>query len=224
MERRIDKKRFEPPRFQGRTFIRRGIVVLIAVLVVVYLAYRYDYFEGRAAKEAQKKAEEQAETTRRLAQVAISKMASQFGANQNWEQDLNKGKKSIDRKGIDIAELEKLWLTDKPILFTGQIEEAAGTDKGTYNVRITRRENPRSKIALQSTLAVFLECPKTMISSFFKEHPHTVPPFGQVAVIARITKIETKPKEMEQAENDIYIGRGRCLGIADAGPSLLGKR
>jgi hypothetical protein len=223
VERRKDKRPSGPSPLQGQTFLRRGIVVLIVALIVAYLAYRYDYFGGHAAKEAEKKAAEQTETTRRLARVAISRMASEFGANQSWEQGLSEGNKPTGRKGMNISELEKLWLTEKPILFTGQIEEVSGTDRDTYTVRITRHENPRSKTSFQGTLAILLECPRTMISSFFEKHPHAVPPFGQVAVVAKITKIETKPRETEQAESDIYIGRGRCLGIADAGPSLLGK-
>ncbi len=133
-------------------------------------------------------------------------------AVDNWEEDLRRGKQ-FRLEPILTVELERLWLTDRPILFAGAIKDIATIDKETYRMEIE---------GSQSELRLSLQCQKRMIDLFLKEHPNLFKEDyvlkNDVAVIADIDEIETKIVSGSVGETEeIKVGKGKCIDLLYTG-------
>jgi len=114
--------------------MKRIILILIVVAVGAY--FTYNHFEGKARERDEKKVEkERVKKLKNSVRDSVAKMASKFGAIDDWERKLSE-KRSGKNFRILTIELEKLWLTHKPILFKGYIKDIYSLDRNTYSLSL----------------------------------------------------------------------------------------
>ena len=193
--------------------MKRIILILLVVAVGAY--FTYSHFEGKAKEKAERKAEqERVQKLRESVRAAVSKMVSNFGAIDDWERKLREGSTGASSgRRILTMELESLWMTDKPILFKGHIKDIATLDHNTYSMWLDKQYD-LSKPSFKPKFALFLKCPKTMIDSFLGAYPAAKEIFANVAVIAKIEKIESRSEyTKEDEEVETKIGFGQCLDL-----------
>jgi len=184
---------------------KRVIWIIVIILITGY--FINNYLENKAKKEAEKTETERIEKDRK---EAIAQLVKRTNAVDNWEKDLNKGKQ-FRLEPILTVELERLWLTNRPILFIGDIKDIATIDEKTYRVKMERSS------FIGTELQLILQCQKQTIDTFLKEHPDLFKDYdlkNGVAVIAEIDEIETKTVSGSEGEKEeIKVGKGKCVDI-----------
>jgi hypothetical protein len=179
----------------------RTIKRIIWILIVLAIgAYFVNYYIDK--KEKERARQEERQQIEDAVKKSVNDMVAKFNAISNWENKLSNGKKVRINKILTI-ELEKLWLTDKPILFLGSIEDISTLDDKNYLVRIKRSIFSSSKYFFATELGVELKIEKTTIDSFLDEHTELLKDFGLsngVAVISEIKDIKTEYFTGEEGE------------------------
>ena len=194
----------------------KRIASIIALLLVVgYFAN--SYIQDQAEREAQRlKSDRLVQVTRSL----VSEMASRTNAVTDWEQHLGKGE-TVRLEPILTLELERLWMQQGPILFTGAIQDIATHDHTNYVVLIERSLFGNSDYMFGTDLQLSLLSDKDTIDHFLQEHPDLFKTFGlknSVAVVARIDSISTTYFLGEDGDREeIKIGDGTLLKILYTG-------
>jgi hypothetical protein len=110
----------------------------------------------------------------------------------------------------------------------GQIEDVANNDDDLDTYSISIFYSLYNKFDFGSRLLVSLKCPKTLLNSFFREHPKVLSDTNDVAVIAKIKKVSTHfervmkiykkgPEEQDREEykEREFVGIGLCLDIIE---------
>jgi len=197
--------------------MRRIVMILIIIGFAGYFAYTNH--QEKAKEAAREKAEKQKMVALRTqARTEIIAMATRFSANGNWEEKLIEGDKDADER-VSTAELERLWLTGKPILFQGFMKVVSVGKPGTYVILIDHL--PRSgvgKLKVGTTLRLSLECPKEMVDAYLSENPKAGSRGALVAVVAKISSIDSfSVKDEKGGTEEIKRGNGKCFDMRYAG-------
>ena len=190
---------------------KRIILIVLAVLVG---AYSVNWYLANKTKKAAEKVE--AEQIQNATKAAIAELVKRTGADESWEKELAKGE-PFSLAPILTIELERLWLTGRPILFVGSIKDIATIDQENYRIEIERSLFSSFKYMFGTELRLTLQCPKQRIDSFLKEHPDLFKDYGlknTVVAIAAIKEIETRIISGSQGESEeVKIGKGDCIDI-----------
>jgi hypothetical protein len=166
---------------------------------------------------------ERAEAKRieQFTKLAVSQMVSRNNAIDDWGKSLNKDYKYRSIPILTI-EIEQLWLTGRPILFIGSINDIATYNDTEYTVLIG--ENFWISDYLPGVeVKLSLLCPKKKIDAFLKEHKNMFLDIGSengVAVVAKIYRIRTTyvPREYGNGiEVKVKMGEGELLEILYTG-------
>jgi hypothetical protein len=197
------------------SMMKRVIWIILALLVGAYFVNSY---LSNKAKKAAEKAE--AEQIRNATKAVVAELVKRTNADENWEKELSKGER-FRLEPILTVELERLWLTGRPILFVGAIKDIATIDQENYRIEVERSLFSSFRCMLGTELRLTLQCPKKSIDSFLKEHPDLFKDCGWkngVAVIADINEIETTIIAGSEGEREeIKIGKGKCIDILYTG-------
>jgi hypothetical protein len=208
--------------------IKRTIWIIVIALIVVFVGgyLLNSYNEKKAKKDA---AEAEVQRIGESTAAAVAQLVKRTNAVDYWEDNLSNHGGTLLRPILTI-ELEKLWLTDRPIVFLGTIKDIATKDKENYRVEIERSSFSGDPFPF-TELQLSLECPKQRIDSLLKEHPALFDNYLQkkgIAVIAAIDEIETKTTVKPEDEwKEIKIGKGKCIDIVYAGDvqlTMLGNK
>lgn len=200
--------------------MKRAIWIIVIILIGGFFVN--NYLKNKAKKEAEKaEAKRIEENTKAL----VAEMVTRTNAIETWEKDLSKGKQEFGIETILTVELERLWLTDRPILFVGAIKDIATKDQENYRMEIERSSFDSYGYMFGIELRLELQCQKQKIDSFLKEHQDLFKDYGfknGIAVIADIDEIETKTVSgSEGASEDIKVGKGKCIDILYTGDVIL---
>lgn len=95
--------------------------IMLTVLVLLLGAYFVKNSMENKAKNLE------TERLRNAAKVAVAQLVVRTNAVENWEKYLSKGEQ-FRLEPILTVELERLWLTDRPILFVGAIKDISSID------------------------------------------------------------------------------------------------
>jgi len=195
--------------------VKRIIWIVIICAAIGYLGN--NYLQKRAKEKAQS---EEAQRIDREIRSKVSQMVTTTNAVDDWVQKLSKGKRVRIRKILTI-ELEKLWMGERPILFTGSIEDISNFDEQNYNLRLERGLFSSFKTMFMTELALKLKCNKLIVDKFLQKHPDLLSNYGfnnGVVVIANIDKIVTEFIPGAEGERNVLkIGIGECIDIAYTG-------
>ena len=195
--------------------MKRAIWIIVILLISAYFVN--SYLENRAKREAEKAEAERIEKT---IKTAVAQLVERTNAVHNWGKELSKGEQ-FRLEPILTIELERLWLTDRPILFVGSIKDISTIDQDNYRIKIERSLFGSFEYMFGTELQLVLQCPKQGVDSFLKDHPDLFKDFGfkdGVAVVANIDEIETIIVSGSEGEREeIKIGKGKCIDILYTG-------
>jgi hypothetical protein len=175
---------------------------------VCYWAYStwQDHLKAEQVEEAR-------EARRQAQRHAVRDMAAKTSAVTDWADKLAGGEK-VRMRSVMTAELQSLWLNDRPVLFIGSVRDVAINTNGTYQVTVDYNWIGARHMFLENEIRVSLVCPE----SFAKKLIH-VAKAGHVrrlsadaAVIARIDRVE--PSTERGGERDtvnVLTGIGECV-------------
>ena len=188
--------------------MKKQNLILLVLLSALGVFFGKVYLEGKAKRNQEEKAEILAKEIEETIKLQTHNMATRAGAIDNW---LDVLKKDLPGRGFTLLtiNLEKLWLTEHPILFTGSIIDIATYDKTHYKMRL--QDNRYIHGLYPLVFQVELRCPKSKIDGFLKKYE--APTSGSmvertgVAVIAKIHKITDGEK------SHIKIGEGELIDI-----------
>ena len=197
------------------------IWIVVAILVGGYFVN--DHLENKAQQEA---ARAKTERIDQAIKLAVAKLASRNTAVDDWEKVLSDGH-GVRFEPILTVELEKLWLTARPILFVGAIKDIATYNEENYTLRIERSIFTKQTVLSNfgfifgAELELSLHSPKNKIDSFLKKHPTLFKNLGfnnGVAVVAQIRSVRTAYFSGENGEREeVKIGEGELLEILYTG-------
>lgn len=146
--------------------------------------------------------------------TAIAELAKRYNADDAWPKAFSNGE-AARLTPILTIELERYWLTDRPILFLGTIKDIRTEDQDNYRIIVDYAIFSPLNFLFLSQLELSLVCPKVKIDSFMKNEPDFLNDFGgEVALIAKVDSIEVRYKvNSEGDEEDIKMGKGRCIDL-----------
>ena len=140
----------------------------------------------------------------------VSEMVIKYGAIDDWEETLSNREIRIGK--IMTYELENLWLTEKPILFIGSIEDISNLDDDYYSVQIDKSWYG-SSFLLGADLQLKLKCKKEIVDGVIKMSNGAVLEWGAVAVIGKIQEIQSVTTVVDYIESVVRIGKGDCMAM-----------
>lgn len=144
----------------------------------------------------------------------INKLVSTTNANDSWAYELCDSD-SMRWSDIMSIELEELWLTEKPILFYGIINDIKSIDTEFYQIIIDMDWLGHFDVFIYPNIELRLITNKTKIDSFLNYNPHffkTNP--KEVAVIGKINRVDSEFYiDKEDTKNIINIGFGDLIDI-----------
>jgi hypothetical protein len=198
--------------------MKRIVIILIIIAFGGYLVQNYYKTKGKEAAR-QKAEKEKAAAFKEKTKTDITAMVSRFAAIDDWEEKLLEGDSGGEKRVLTM-ELEKLWLTGKPILFQGFVRDVSSLNPGHYLVLIDHL--PRKgvgKLKLGTSLRLSLECPKATVDLFLTQNPRASSRGALIAVIAKVNSIESfSLRKTEGGETEeIKRGRGKCLAMSYVG-------
>jgi len=166
-----------------KRFLIAIVLIAVAAFCVIYLVH---YNFSVPAKKAQ------TVTHGAAAQAVFAELVKKHNAIDSWDNELCQGAPARITP-ILTMELEKTWLTARPILFIGKITDIKTQDKTNYRLMVDRDlylAASLSRPVLRADLAVSVLCSKTMVESFIAANPDYLEEGNGVAVIAKIEAID----------------------------------
>jgi hypothetical protein len=199
--------------------VKRAIFIIVIVLIGAYFVNSY---LERKAKENSERAE--AKRIEDATKASVAEMVARTKAIDNWQAKLSKGEK-IRLEPIFTVELERLWLTDSPILFLGAIKDIATLDNENYTIKINQNLFNNPEYIFGTQLELELRYPKQKVDLFLEQHPDIFKNFGfknGVAVVAEIENIETITISGSEGElEEVKSGKGKCIDMLYTGDVIF---
>jgi hypothetical protein len=183
------------------------LVVAIAAFCVIYLI-RHVFTSPAKTEEAAGRPS--------AAHVVFAELVKKHNAVDAWDQDLCQGQPARMTPVLTI-ELEKVWLTDRPILFIGKIVDIKTEDKDNDRLIVDRDifwAAALSRPLLSTDLQLSVLCPRSMIESFVGANPDYLDAANGVALIAKIETIEPAEGAGRGGGRDFgKVGKGKCIDL-----------
>ena len=154
----------------------------------------------------------------------ISRLVAETNAVVDWDRQLSKGKK-YRLEPILTIELERLWMSGRPILFLGAIDDIKTHDAEMYTVTWSQSLDAVLKYMFDTDLHLSLRCNRKEIDAFLAANPKLFENAGfnnVVAVIANITAIRTdRMSKGDEGSKETRVGDGACLRLLYVGDVTL---
>ena len=188
---------------------------IVGVIIVLLLAGYFvnTYVENNAKREAERIKTERDEQN---IKASVQELVSRLNAVTSWDSQLSNGE-SYRIEPILTVELERLWITERPILFVGRIQDIKTKDKDNYTVVVERNMLSSYGNMFSTDLQLSLVASKNQIDAFLKIHPDLFKGLGfykDIAVVASIASVETVYISGEEcAREEIKIGYGKMLDL-----------
>jgi hypothetical protein len=163
----------------------------------------------------QKRNEREARNQQYLAAQAkkddfIRLKAKELDADYTWIKKVD----ALTSGGANLMtfQLEQLWITPKPILFLGEIEDIQREGKG-YNIKI---KNSLHEPSLFPEINLSISCPAEQTEGFVRymeEHKDEFDFEKPIAIITKISSVVTEKKLSDGQMSDVKVGIGQCLAL-----------
>ena len=153
----------------------------------------------------------------REVKTAVSQLSEQHNAITDWDEQLCKGK-GYHLSPVLTIELESLWQSARPILFTGTIKNISSADANAYHVVV--KSSFHYSMYFNTDMELYLTAPKAMVDTYLKKYGelHTADPFANVAVVAKIHSITSNEERDEDGlRSEKKTGHGDLLDLCYMG-------
>lgn len=142
---------------------------------------------------------------------AVIAMAKDANASGEWEKLLKNNR--YDRSKFLSLELERAWISERPILVFGRIQDVASFDKD-HNEMLIRIHGYDLYLALL--------CRKADIETFLAKHSNLSDYKKTVALAAKVTKTTVTYGEDQEGYSDmVQGGHGELIAITFVGEASL---
>ena len=191
--------------------------ILFAVLALgIGAIFVYSANTNRVEKQEQKRIE--SALTKSIQNVVLN-MVQRNNAFDDWDTALTEGD-SIRTGPVMTIDLERLWMQERPIMFSGLISDIKTYDAQNYTVTINR--NLLNSITMiTANLSLELRAEKKLIDDFILKWPQVKNDSAyddSVVVIAKITSVRTDTVPSEDGSGKrTSTGEGILLEIAYTG-------
>ena len=167
--------------------MKRFLLIALAIAVGGFLFHQY---LQNAERERVEKAER--ERIRSETAAAITRLVKETNAVDNWDRQLSKGQR-YRLEPILTVELERLWMSGRPILFLGSIDDIKTHDPNSYNVVFSPSIAAIFQFMFDTELQLSLQCGRTDVDALLSAHPKLFEGAGFNNVVAVIADISTHP-------------------------------
>lgn len=181
----------------------------IAIVAVVAFAFFHSQ-QKKAAAKAKK------EANRAAVVKTVRSMAERYGADSRWMYELVKGHDKLMRfSDVLSIELERLWVTQHPIVFTGLVEDITrGGVGGGYQVVTLKHTELNPKYMIVTPLVLRLEVRDAAklaeLERLARDEDFEF--FGSIAFVAKIEKVESSARPGEDGEYEtVRVGVGTLI-------------
>ena len=172
--------------------MRNTIIIVLSICFILLLGILFTSFFLDTPNQVTLRKEVK-ERDEKKVRAIVAKMVKDKNAVEDWAEKLSRGKRVRVEK-IIASELEKLWIGDKPILFTGSIDSITPIDGQKYRILIQRGLSSSYGTMFTTDLALKLKCAKGDIDQLLTQHPELFKEYGAnngVAVIAKVISVRT---------------------------------
>jgi len=200
--------------------IKRTLLVLISILLAGYFVIDKINTSKKNDVLQQERDQNYLEKV-----TAVRQLVARTNAITDWVAELSNGS-SRHRVKIFTIDLEKVWISDRPILFTGSIQDIKPKDANSYTMLIERgwltSFGPRFYADLQLSLTV----QKKIMDELLLGFPDLTSGYrgNNFVVAAIIDSVETTYYSGEECgREEIKIGYGKLVDLEHVGGVRLDK-
>ena len=186
---------------------------IVTYIVVVAIGW----FVINAVIDSRRRAEiEEIEAAARAAEAeaAIAQFSSRYNAVADWVEKLSHGRGLLHP--VLTIELEPYWLTERPILFEGTINDVATYDDQHYTIRIRQTFLQNIEFFMGTEFRLRLLAGKEEIDKLLKDNPDIMSPFNlmnSLIVVAQIDSILAETTLENGYEREVKVGKGTLLDL-----------
>lgn len=184
-----------------------------AVVIVIMIA-GYFWFREKTQRDAEKAKEElRIEGLREQVRV----LSQSVDAVDDWEDQLV-GEEDFRTKPVLTAELQAIWLTDKPFLFIGLLDNAIQLADGDYQLSIRYFRSTYFFIDVRADL----RCSAEITDGIIRNRQPDLSPLDGIAIIASFESITSETYLSEDnVRVEEHIGHGECIGAIYLGSDII---
>lgn len=186
----------------------RYLVGLFLLIGVGYWGYS-SWQDRLVAEEEQTAREARIQALKR----SVADMATKANAVTDWAATLA-GDKRTRRGPIMTAELQKLWLGDRPVLFVGNVRDVAMNKDGTYRVTVEYNSIRARHLFLENEIRVSLGCPESFARQLIQrvKTDKGLRNSSDTAIVAVIERVETSTEKGTDGDTmTVLTGVGKCV-------------
>jgi hypothetical protein len=186
--------------------------IIIIIVSIVSLFFYKGYTDENAIKKArlEQKFKNKAEN-----EANITKMVADYNAI-DWENELVEKYKKGSIK-LYTHDIQKLWVSGRPILFIGSLKDISEYNDDKYLLRIERFSFARHLPIVLSghDFELSLTANKSYIDKYLDDNPELRSNKGHknIAVIADIKSVDTKSVSDDDSTENVFVGNGKLQTI-----------
>jgi hypothetical protein len=185
-----------------------GLLVLaVAAFCVIYLI-RHVFTSPAKTEEAAGRPS--------AAHVVFAELVSKHNAIDTWDEDLCQGRPARLTPVLTM-ELEKVWPTERSILFIGKIRDIKTEDKDNYRIMADRDAfwaAAFSRPLIKTDLQVSALFSKAAVESFIATNPDFLDEAAGIALIVKVETIEPAESPGQGAGREHgKVGKGKCVDL-----------
>ena len=181
------------------------------VPVAVFVGLGYMLWSSMENYQLRERVRREAAAARASAtKTEVLRMAARSSAVVDWPLRLAPDH-SFRMSQVHTAELQSLWISQRPILFVGRIEDIARSTPGTSLITVTFDDMAQSHASVGTRLQLRVECPDDVVGPLFSSVTRPAPLGADAALVARITGVEQSVSRGETGDLDrVLVGVGTC--------------
>jgi len=200
--------------------MKKGAITLLVLVVLGAVFFCKVDSDGKAKRNAEKKAELKTTEEKNFAKSKISDMALRNSAFVDWGEALDKN--LAKNPVVATIDLEKLLVSKRPILFTGALIDISSYTSTYYKLLFQNQWNATDHInseVFDMNFQFELLCQKSRMDSFLKKYKLSTPQGmllkdEKFAVISKITRIRSSHQTEDKSPPwSIRIGEGELIDI-----------
>lgn len=184
---------------------------MVGALVIAGIGYwGYSSWQDHVEFEQKRIARE---AKRETLKSAVSQMASIANAVTDWPAHLASEKRTR-RTPVLTAELQRLWVLERPILFLGNLEDVVINPDGTYRVIVQHNWLDSKYKFVGNTIRVALDCPESVAAPLLNaaKVQRRMILGSDTAITGQIQRIvTTSHTDAEGDTTTVLTGFGKCF-------------
>lgn len=194
------------------------------IKIIIGVALSYVAFSGFSTYHEKKQQQEARDQQQRNIRSAVENFVATDSADDSWAQTLAAGNRTR-RTPIRTVELQKIWLTNTPILFIGELEDIYKAPDGSSRIKLNHGLRSGT-IFLGSEINVDLACNADVLDEITSKAAGDKGEVSPgIAVTTKINQVQYTPnRDSDGTIIPGHTGYGDCVNIIYLGTTRLKYR